>query len=58
MCAATERPVVASGGVTTRDDVVALRGLVPEGVEGAIIGSALYKGTLTLADAIDAAGPQ
>ena len=58
VCAATDRPVVASGGVTTRDDVVALRGLVPEGVEGAIIGSALYKGTLTLADAIDAAGPQ
>ena len=58
VCAATDRPIVASGGVTTRDDVVALRGLVPEGVEGAIIGSALYKGTLTLADAIDAAGPQ
>ena len=58
VCAATDRPVVASGGVTTRDDVLALRGLVPEGVEGAIIGSALYKGTLTLADAIDAAGPQ
>ena len=58
VCAATDRPVVASGGVTTRDDVVALRGLVPEGVEGAIIGSALYKGTLTLADAVDAAGPQ
>ena len=58
VCAATDRPVVASGGVPTRDDVVALRELVPEGVEGAIIGSALYKGTLTLADAIDAAGPQ
>jgi phosphoribosylanthranilate isomerase len=58
VCAATDRPVVASGGVTTRDDVVALRELVPEGVEGAIIGSALYRGTLTLADAIDAAGPQ
>ncbi|MBM6546600.1 bifunctional 1-(5-phosphoribosyl)-5-((5-phosphoribosylamino)methylideneamino)imidazole-4-carboxamide isomerase/phosphoribosylanthranilate isomerase PriA [Janibacter sp. YIM B02568] len=58
VCAATDRPVVASGGVTTRDDVVALRELVPEGVEGAIIGSALYQGTLTLADAIDAAGPQ
>ena len=58
VCAATDRPVVASGGVTTRDDVVALRKLVPEGVEGAIIGSALYQGTLTLADAIDAAGPQ
>lgn len=56
VCARTPAPVVASGGVTTVDDVVALRGLVPAGVEGAIIGSALYQGTLTLADALDAAG--
>ncbi|QEH93455.1 bifunctional 1-(5-phosphoribosyl)-5-((5-phosphoribosylamino)methylideneamino)imidazole-4-carboxamide isomerase/phosphoribosylanthranilate isomerase PriA [Dermacoccus abyssi] len=56
VCARTERPVVASGGVTTLDDVRALRELVPSGVEGAIIGSALYKGTITLADALDAAG--
>lgn len=56
VCAATSAKVVASGGVTTREDVVALRGLVPEGVEGAIIGSALYKGTVTLSDALDAAG--
>ena len=53
---ATDAKVVASGGVTTREDVVALRELVPVGVEGAIIGSALYKGTVTLADALDAAG--
>ena len=56
VCARTDRPVVASGGVTTLDDVRALRELVPSGVEGAIIGSALYKGTITLADALDAAG--
>lgn len=56
VCGRTDRPVVASGGVTTLDDVRALRQLVPAGVEGAIIGSALYKGTLTLADALDAAG--
>ncbi|QFQ29993.2 bifunctional 1-(5-phosphoribosyl)-5-((5-phosphoribosylamino)methylideneamino)imidazole-4-carboxamide isomerase/phosphoribosylanthranilate isomerase PriA [Janibacter melonis] len=58
VCAATQRPVVASGGVTTADDVAALRELVPAGVEGAIVGSALYRGTLTMADAIAAAGPQ
>lgn len=56
VAAATEAKVVASGGVTTVDDVVALRDLVPEGVEGAIIGSALYKGTVTLSEALDAAG--
>ncbi|MGO4245323.1 HisA/HisF-related TIM barrel protein, partial [Janibacter sp. RAF20_2_2] len=56
VCAATDAAVVASGGVTTREDVVALRELVPVGVEGAIIGSALYKGTVTLSDALDAAG--
>lgn len=56
VCAATPAPVVASGGVTTVDDVTALRGLVAEGVEGAIIGSALYKGTVTLGEALDAAG--
>jgi len=56
VCAATRAKVVASGGVTTRDDIVTLRGLVPEGVEGAIVGSALYKGTVTLTEALDAAG--
>jgi phosphoribosylanthranilate isomerase len=56
VAAATDAKVVASGGVTTVDDVVALRDLVPEGVEGAIIGSALYKGSVTLTEALDAAG--
>ena len=56
VCARTDRPVVASGGVSTLDDIEAIRGLVPEGVEGAIVGSALYRGAFTLPDALDVAG--
>jgi len=56
VCERTTRPVVASGGVSTLDDVVAIRGLVGDGVEGAIIGSALYRGAFTLPEALDAAG--
>jgi phosphoribosylanthranilate isomerase len=52
VCAATDKPVVASGGVTTLDDIKALMGLVGEGVEGAIAGTALYEGRFTLEDAL------
>lgn len=52
---ATDKPVVASGGVSNLDDIVALRELVPLGVEGAIIGKALYAGAFTLAEALDVA---
>jgi phosphoribosyl isomerase A len=52
VCAATSRPIVASGGVTTLDDIRALMSLVPSGVEGAIAGTALYEGTLVLEDAL------
>lgn len=52
VCAATDRPVVASGGVSTLDDLVALRALVPEGVEGAIVGKALYAGQFSLEEAL------
>ncbi|HEX3930617.1 MAG TPA: bifunctional 1-(5-phosphoribosyl)-5-((5-phosphoribosylamino)methylideneamino)imidazole-4-carboxamide isomerase/phosphoribosylanthranilate isomerase PriA [Nocardioides sp.] len=52
VCAATDRPVVASGGVTELSDLEALAGLVPEGVEGAIIGTALYEGRFTLEEAL------
>jgi phosphoribosylanthranilate isomerase len=52
VCAATDRPVVASGGITGLDDVMALMNLVPLGVEGAIIGTALYEGRLRLEDAL------
>lgn len=58
VCARTEAPVIASGGVTTLQDVAALRELVPSGVEGAIIGSALYQGNFTLAEALEVAGDQ
>jgi 1-(5-phosphoribosyl)-5-[(5-phosphoribosylamino)methylideneamino] imidazole-4-carboxamide isomerase/N-(5'phosphoribosyl)anthranilate isomerase len=52
VCAATERPVIASGGITELDDLEALMELVPVGVEGAIIGTALYEGRFTLYDAL------
>jgi phosphoribosylanthranilate isomerase len=52
VCAATERPVVASGGITELADLEALSALVPDGVEGAIIGTALYEGRFTLEEAL------
>src|SRR5689334_20903805 len=52
VCAVTSAPVVASGGVTTLDDIRALMGLVEVGVEGAIAGTALYEGRFTLEDAL------
>lgn len=48
----TGKPVVASGGIASLDDLVALRTLVPQGVEGAIVGKALYAGKFTLEEAI------
>ena len=54
VCAATDRPVVASGGVSSLDDLRALAALVPEGVEGAIVGKALYAGAFTLEEALRA----
>jgi phosphoribosyl isomerase A len=56
VCRRTTRPVVASGGVSTLADIEAIRGLVAAGVEGAIIGSALYRHAFSLPDALDAAG--
>ena len=47
---------MASGGVSTLDDLVALRRLVPDGVEGAIVGKALYAGAFTLTEALATAG--
>ncbi|RIQ16464.1 bifunctional 1-(5-phosphoribosyl)-5-((5-phosphoribosylamino)methylideneamino)imidazole-4-carboxamide isomerase/phosphoribosylanthranilate isomerase PriA [Jiangella rhizosphaerae] len=55
VCARTSKPVVASGGVSSLDDVAALRSLVPLGVEGAIIGKALYAGQFTLEEALKVA---
>lgn len=56
VCERTDRPVVASGGVSTLEDIEAIRALVTAGVEGAIVGSALYRGAFTLPEALDVAG--
>ncbi|CAL9413733.1 Phosphoribosyl isomerase A [Streptomyces sp. enrichment culture] len=52
VCAATDRPVVASGGIAGLDDLRALAELVPLGVEGAIVGKALYTKAFTLQEAL------
>ncbi|GAA4023198.1 bifunctional 1-(5-phosphoribosyl)-5-((5-phosphoribosylamino)methylideneamino)imidazole-4-carboxamide isomerase/phosphoribosylanthranilate isomerase PriA [Streptomyces plumbiresistens] len=54
VCAATDRPVVASGGVSSLDDLRAIAELVPLGVEGAIVGKALYAKAFTLEEALEA----
>jgi len=57
VCARTDAPVVASGGISTIADILALTELVPLGVEGAIIGTALYVGNFTIEEALLAALP-
>ena len=54
VCAATDRPIVASGGVSALADLKALQELVPLGVEGVIVGKALYSGAFTLEQALEA----
>ena len=56
VCARTDRPVVASGGISTLEDLRVLRSLVPVGIEGAIVGSALYRGAFTLPEALEVTG--
>lgn len=58
VCGRTDSPVVASGGVSTLEDLRQLRTLVPIGVEGAIVGTALYAGAFTIEEALEVAeGP-
>lgn len=54
VCARTDAPVIASGGVSSVADLVALAELAPLGVEGSIVGKALYAGAFTLPEAIAA----
>jgi phosphoribosylanthranilate isomerase len=54
VCAHTDAPVIASGGVSTLDDLLALAGLEPLGVEGVIAGKALYAGAFTVEQALAA----
>jgi 1-(5-phosphoribosyl)-5-[(5-phosphoribosylamino)methylideneamino] imidazole-4-carboxamide isomerase/N-(5'phosphoribosyl)anthranilate isomerase len=54
VCSATDRPIIASGGVSTLDDLRALATLEPVGVDGVIAGKALYAGAFTVREALDA----
>jgi phosphoribosyl isomerase A len=54
VCARTDAPVVASGGVSSLDDLRAIAGLTDAGVEGAVVGKALYAGAFTLPEALAA----
>ena len=54
VCARTDAAIIASGGVSTLDDLRALAALRPDGVEGAIVGKALYAGKFTLPEALAA----
>ena len=53
VCAATKNPIVASGGISSLDDLRTLRALTTIGVEGAITGKALYAGAFTLEAALE-----
>ena len=52
VAAATDRPIVASGGVSSLADLEALKELTGIGIEGAIVGKALYAGAFTLSEAL------
>ena len=56
VCAATKAPVVASGGISVLKDLIELRELTSIGVEGAIVGKAIYSGSFTVAQALEVAG--
>lgn len=51
----TDKPVVASGGISSLEDIENLAGLVPLGLEGAILGKSLYAGRFTLQQALEIA---
>ena len=53
VCAATKKPVVASGGISSLEDIKSLCALNHIGVEGAIVGKALYAGAFTLEQALE-----
>lgn len=51
----TGKPVIASGGISVLDDIAKLTDMVDQGIEGAIIGKALYAGQFTLQQALQVA---
>lgn len=52
VCGQTSKPVVASGGVSKLEDLRQLAALEPAGVEGVIVGKALYAGSFTVTEAL------
>ena len=52
VCAVTSRPIVASGGISSLADIADLAALTSIGIEGAIVGKALYAGAFTLDQAL------
>jgi len=52
VCSRTDKPVIASGGVSKLDDLRQLAALEPAGVEGVIVGKALYAGAFTVEEAL------
>ena len=56
VCAATSRPIIASGGISNLGDIAELATLTSLGIEGAIVGKALYAGAFTVQEALEVAG--
>jgi phosphoribosylanthranilate isomerase len=56
VCAATKAPVIASGGIAVLQDLIELRAMTDIGIEGAIVGKAIYSGAFTVAQALEVAG--
>ena len=52
VCRTTKKPIIASGGVSKLEDLLAIHELTPLGVEGAIVGKAIYSGNLDLKEAL------
>ena len=55
VCAATSAPVIASGGISELQDLIDLRAMTNLGIEGAIVGKAIYSGVFSLAQALEVA---
>ncbi len=55
VCAATKTPIIASGGISTLQDLIDLRTMTEIGIEGAIVGKAIYSGAFTIAQALEVA---
>ena len=55
VCAVTKAPIVASGGIAVLQDLIELRAMTGIGIEGAIVGKAIYSGAFTVAQALEVA---